>query len=139
MARKVETLTITEEGRDKGKVFILTEMAATAGERWATEALFLLSKAGLELPADAAESGMSGLASAPLGGLPSLRALQDPALDAWRECVKYQHDPRHLPQNVLWDHAACQIEEIATVNMLRMKVLELHLGFFINVSPSTTG
>ena len=139
MARKVETVIISEEGRDKGKVFILTEMAATAGERWATEALFLLSKAGLELPAGAAESGMSGLASVPLSGLPSLRALQDPALNAWRECIKYQHDPRHLPQNVYWDRPECQIEEIATVNMLRMKVLELHIGFFTNVSPSTTG
>ena len=139
MARKVETLTITEEGRDKGKVFIITEMPATAGERWATQALLLLSKAGLELPAGAAESGMSGLASAPLAGLPSLRALQDPTLDAWWDCVKYQHNPKQLPQNILRDQVTCQIEEIATVNMLRMKILELHIGFFTNVSPSTTG
>jgi hypothetical protein len=138
MARKVETVVIEAEGRDKGKTFILTEMPAVPGERWATQALTLLSRAGLEVPESAKGSGMAGLASVRMGGLAELRALQDPALDSWWDCVQYLHAPNQMPQK-LFQGAPCQIEEIATVNLLRMKVLEMHVGFFGAGSPSTSG
>ena len=138
MARKVETIIVSDEGRDKGKTFIITEMPALDGERWATTALSLLSNSGLNLPRGAENSGMAGLAASPLGGLPALKALQDPSLDAWWECVKYQHAPNQMSQKI-FPGSACQIEEIPTVNLLRMKVLEMHTGFFSPENPSITG
>ncbi len=139
MARKTETITITDEGRDQGKVFVLTEMAAIAGERWATQALFLLGQAGSNVPewAQGEGAGMAGFASVRLGGLPALKALQDPSLDAWWDCVQYQHAQNQMPQKI-FAGSACQIEEIATINLLRMKVLELHVSPFLPVSRSTS-
>lgn len=138
MARKIESLTISDAGRDKGKTFVLTEMPAVPAERWATQALSLISKAGQKLPKGSEDAGMAGLAVVPLNALPVLQALQDPSLDAWWECVKYQHAPKH-PLQAIFQGEACQIEEIATVNLLRMKVLEMHIGFFSQGSPSTSG
>jgi hypothetical protein len=137
VARKTETVVIHEEGRDKGKTFIVTEMPAIPGERWATQALTLIAKAGAEMPKGAEEAGMAGLAVAPLTNLHVLRALQDPSLDAWWECVKYQHKP-NAPLQPIFQGEACQIEEIATVNLLRMKVLGMHTGFFSEGAPSTS-
>lgn len=137
MARKTETLTISDDGRDKGKTFVLTEMPAIQGDRWAAQALSLIIKAGQDLPTGAAEAGMAGLAAAPLTSLPVLQALQDPSLDAWWECVKYQHAPKH-PLQTIFQGEACQIEEISTVSLLRMKVLEMHIGFFSQGSPSSS-
>lgn len=143
MARKVESVTIpgvrTEERgqRDNGKTFVLTEMPSIQGERWATKALVLIAKAGAELPNGAEDAGMAGLAMAPLAALPVVQALQDPSLDAWWECVKYQHNPKH-PLQPIFQGEACQIEEIATVNSLRMKVLEMHTGFFTEGAPSNS-
>lgn len=137
MARKTEIVIVSEGGRDKGKNFVLTEMPAVQGERWATQALSLISKAGQKLPAGAEGAGMAGLAVVPMNALPVLQALQDPSLDAWWECVKYQHQPNH-PLQTIFQGEACQIEEIGTVNLLRMKVLEMHIGFFSQGSPSTS-
>ena len=135
MARKKEIVSIPGERsetvgeRDNGKTFVLIEMPSVQGERWATQALSLLMKAGLSLPQGAEDAGMAGLAAAPLDGIPALKALQDQSLDAWWECVKYQHAPKH-PLQAIFPGEACQIEEIATVGLLRMKVLEMHIGFF---------
>lgn len=144
MARKVEHLTIpgirseTPGERDNGKTFVLTEMPSIQGERWATQALSLIAKSGVKLPTGAEGAGMAGLAVVRLASLPALQALQDPSLDAWWECVKYQHMPKH-PLQPIYQGEACQIEEIGTVNLLRMKVLEIHIGFFSKGSPSTSG
>lgn len=159
MARRIETLTIQTpaqpavpetfatdgtkvlgrpaipQGRDHGKVFILTEMPATAAERWATHATALLAKANAT---DVPESGgMATLAALPKNGLPALQALQDPSLDAWWDCVAYQHAPNQMPQKIIHGDG-CQIEEIGTITKLRMKVLELHLGFFSPASSRIT-
>ena len=119
MARKFETLTISEEGRDKGKVFILTEMPATTAKKWLMK---LYAKAG------------AGITDAQ-----TLALLDEPELEAWRDCVKYQHNPKHVAQTIFWDRPECQIEEIQTVGFLQGKVLEMHTSFFPPVSPSTTG
>lgn len=159
MARKVATVTINQpemkameaefdndgnvvnparparsQGRDHGKVFVVTEMPAIPGERWATQALALIIAAGQSMPSGAQEAGMAGLAAAPLASLPVVKALQDPSLDAWWDCVKYQHNPKH-PLQEIFQGEACQIEEIATVSLLRVKVLEMHTGFFSDAAP----
>jgi hypothetical protein len=140
MGRHTETITIQDEGRDKGKVFVLTEMPATAAEKWATQALYLLAQSGVSISEKQHQAGMSGLAGAlskAAGGIGQLKALQDPSLDAWWDCVKYVHDPKHMPQAINQGEA-CQIEEIKTVTFLRMQVLRLHTAFFSPESPSTS-
>lgn len=117
-------------GRDKGKVFILTEMPATKGDEWVTQAQYLLGRAALEfegLPADH-----------PMVAMGRLRALKDPSLRAWWDCVRYQHNPAHAPQPIVQGDA-CQIEETRTINELLMAVYELHTGFFSPESSQTLG
>ena len=43
MARKVEYITIDQEGRDQGKTFKITEMPALKAEKWATRAFLALA------------------------------------------------------------------------------------------------
>ena len=50
MARKVSNYTVTKEGRDLGKTFVITEMPASRAEAWATRALLALMAGGVELP-----------------------------------------------------------------------------------------
>lgn len=132
--KKIPAQPAIPKGRDHGKVFVLTEMPATEAEPWATKAALLLAKAaGTELPDDA--QGVAALASLDTKQLPSLvklkvaQALQDPSLDAWWNCVQYQHDPQQMPQKIIHGDG-CQIEDISTISFLRAKVLELHTSFF---------
>lgn len=139
MARRTETITIEDEGRDKGKVFVITEMSAMAGERWAGRIMELVMASGVEVPKDTAQdSGMAGLAELAKVGVPLLKALHDPEIEkpTW-ECIKYQHDPRHAPQPIM-EGDACQIEEIGTVTQLRLAVFRFHTGFFSPENRSTS-
>jgi hypothetical protein len=114
MSRKVWKETISIEGRDKGKTFEITEMPATAGKKWVME-LYSLGE------------GKSA------GYLTTL--MDRPEFIGWRDCVKYRPpDAKLAAQVISWDDDACQIEEIPTVLFLQGKVLEMHTGFFQNVS-----
>jgi hypothetical protein len=128
MARKVEHVTIELEGRDQGKVFVLTEMPATLGKPWLMKVTTLLAVQGMDIKALGKAGGVAALAM----------VMDDPILTGWRDCVKYQHEGQ-MPQAIFWDKPTCQIEEIETVTFLQAKVLELHMGFTPPVSPSTTG
>jgi hypothetical protein len=136
--RKTATVTITAEGRDKGKMFAITEMSADASERWALRAFFALMNTGIEIPADIAESGMAGIATmglAALGKLPYYAA--EPLLDDMWACVQAVPNPAS-PGTVraLVDE---DIEEVATRLQLRKEVFALHTDFFTAASTSTTG
>ncbi|SRR5579871_6549642 len=146
MGRKTKTVVITEEGRDKGKTFLLTEMPAVRAERWASRVLALMVKSGATVTPEAADAGMQGLAATmPASGSAitaseastMITALQDPSLEDWWTCVQYVHAPGQPPMAIdLGD--ACPIEEIATITHLRMEVLGLHVDFFSNGKPSTS-
>jgi len=140
VTRKVEKLTITDEGRDKGKVFELTEMSAYHGDLWAGKVSALLRKFGAEIPEGTEEQGMAGVASAQqvTAGIVFTRALQDPSVSEWWDCVRYVHDPRHPPQAITFG-ADCQVEEIRTISELRMAVFKLHTAFFSTEKASTSG
>jgi hypothetical protein len=129
------------QGRDHGKVFVLTEMPAELAEPWCTQAGLLLAQAaGIEQAPDAGEGAGALAALLPSVRLKNLReskALQDPSLKAWRDCVKYQHLPNQDPQP-LFEGDACQIEEMSTFSLLRAKVLELHVNFFTSGGESTS-
>lgn len=152
--RRKKERVIETPGRDKGKIFILTEMDAIRGDRWATQASRLIADALVAgAAAEAAASGMAGLAVVAqpvLGNSASMtpsqvqealrisQALQDPSLDEWWGCVQFQPANRALAPQFIIQGDGCQIEEISTITLLRRDVLDLHLGFFTTESTSTT-
>lgn len=134
--RKTETITITAEGRDQGKVFKITEMPAAAAERWALQALFALLNTGVDIPPDLAEAGMAGWASLGFDAFARLPfAAAEPLLaDMW-VCVQYQPDP--AKPSVVRPLIEEDIEEVGTRIRLRKSVWDLHIGFFTVGGPST--
>ena len=125
MARKTLTITIDASGRDKGKIFVLTEMPASQAERWALRALSALAGSGVEVPDDLKDAGFAGLARLGIqafGNLPWEKA--EPLLDEMFRCVQCQPSPK-----VVRDLVEDDIEEIATRLKLRMELFKLHADF----------
>lgn len=123
---KTKTVTITADGRDKGKTFLLTEMPAFQAEAWAARALLALAKSGADIPDDIANSGLAGMASLSIkafAGVPWYDA--KPLLDEMFECVQIQEPAmvRAVSPN--------DIEDVRTILLLRSEVLELHTGFSV--------
>jgi hypothetical protein len=132
MARKELDLRIEDEGRDKGKVYHLTEMPTARGEDWATRVLILMLRFGFNVPdrfsgmAGIATIGYQGVTSAALG-VPEIRELMEEMMSCVTIPVK---DPRGHG-NVI-DYRGLQdedIEEIQTRFKIRMEVFKLHVGF----------
>lgn len=152
MARHTKVVTITAAGRDKGKTFVITEMDADKGERWALRTLFALSRGGIEVPPGMFDQGWIGLANlvpyALVIGLRSLHGAQwlevEPLLDEMMECVRWQPpgcagNPELLQSVSAGAAGAIQIEEISTRFFLRKEVLQLHMGFSLADALSTSG
>ena len=127
MARKTKTVTIDAENRDKGKIFIITEMPAAQAETWAMRAFLALARSGVEIPQDIASAGLAGIASM---GLKALGALDwevaGPLIAEMMDCVKILSPDGKVERKPLPD----EIEEITTRLLLRKEVLALHLDFF---------
>jgi hypothetical protein len=136
---RTKLVTITSEGRDQGKTFLITEMSSYHGEKWAYKALLALSRGGFELPPGIFDSGMSGLASIVpylmVIGFRSLHAARweevEILLDEMMACVKYKPPQDALPAVELRNDSTSQIEEIKTRVELRKEVLMLHVDPFV--------
>lgn len=138
MARRTEDVVIDTEGRDKGKLFRLTEMPADQAEWWAMRAWMALSKAGVVIGEAEAEQGMWAVASAGLPALARISPLEaKPLLDEMWQCVKFIPDPSH-PLVGQRTPMSQDIEEVSTLMQLRLKILQLHIGFSPAGSPSTS-
>lgn len=138
MARKTASVTITAEGRDHGKVFLLTEMPASQAERWATRALLALGRSGTPIDDDVKNSGMAGIA---VYGLRAFAAVGfediDPLLTEMMDCVQFVPDASK--PTVVRDLIEDDIQEVATRVFLRSEVVALHLGFSIREPLSNFG
>lgn len=137
MARKTVDVTITAEGRDKGKVFFLTEMPADRAERWAVRALLALSRSGVELSDELINSGMIGFANLSLklfGNISVPEAYE--LLDDMFACVQVRPSPNEQP-NVVRPLVPTDIEEVMTRLQLRLELITLHVGFSIPGFTST--
>lgn len=135
MARKNAIVTISAEGRDKGKVFVLTELPAYEAEDWAGRALFALMNAGVEIPDNIAEAGLAGVAALGIKALTKLPfESAKPLLDSMMKCVQIQPSPSVVRPLVPDD-----IEEVATLLTLRKQILGLHMDFSMAVARSTSG
>lgn len=136
--RKTKTVTITEQNRDEGKVYLLTEMGVFSAEKWAARTLLAMAKAGLDIPDGA--KGVAGLFQMGLENLVRVDwAEAEPLLDEMiSRCAQ-----RQLPAGILRaltpaNEAYDDIEELSTILQLRKEILDLHFGFFTNAEDSTS-
>jgi hypothetical protein len=126
--RQTALYTVTDENRDKGKIFVLTEMSASQAESWAIRAGLALAKSGVELPAGFETMGMAGMAEIGIKALAGLHyELAEPLLAEMFACVQTQPDPQN-PQ-VKRALVETDIEEVSTRLKLRAEVWKLHTGF----------
>ena len=131
--RRTEVYTVESNDRDNGKTFLITEMDADKSEKWAARALNALASSGIAVPDGA---GLSELASI---GLDSFRGLPwgqvEPLLDEMFGCIQFIPDPQRktaqYPLGYPRPLHQSDIEEVMTRLKLRVRVLELHLGFSI--------
>jgi hypothetical protein len=130
MARREKQITIEGEGRDKGKAFVITEMPATAAEKWAIRAFLAMGQSGVEIPDDLAQAGLMGVASMGVRALLGMPwALVEPLLDEMWACIAYIPDPGRPGTTITGHLLDTQIEDVSTRLLLRQEVLDLHLGF----------
>lgn len=135
MARKVETITIDTKGRDKGKVFVLTELSPVAAEKWATKALFAMLNAGVDIPDNIAAAGLAGIAAMGIGALTKMPfESAEPLLDDMMQCIQIRPSPT-ITRNLIDD----DIEEVSTLLTLRKEIFNLHMSFFTDGAESTSG
>lgn len=136
MARKVETIVITEVGRDNGKVFLITEMPASRAEKWALRALLAIGRGGVALPAGIEKMGFAALISCGVNLVTKLPFEEaDFLLAEMMTCVQFVPDPSkpQLIRALVED----DIEEVSTRIYLRKKIFELHSDFLKAVGKST--
>jgi hypothetical protein len=128
MARKTAQYTVPDEGRDHGKVFVITEMPSEQGEDWAMRAMCALMQSNVDVPDGFLELGMAGLVEIGLKKLVTIKwELAKPLMNELFECVTYIPDPKktHVSRALV----GSDIEEIMTRFNLRMEVLKLHVDF----------
>ena len=139
MALKRLNYTVSHEGRDQGKTFLIVEAPAKPVEWWAARVFSGLARQGYDVGL-VAEHGAQGLIVIGMKGLALLPPHElKPLLDEMMSCVSVLPD-RNNPQIVrpLIDNGTegDDIEEIKTRIELRKKVAEIHLGFSLGGEDS---
>ena len=128
MARKTLQVTITTEGRDKGKAYFVRELSSTQAENWAIRAFLGLARGGVDLPEGVESTGFAGIAK--LGfGLLSKIPFDDFKwlMDEMFTCISMIPNPDN--PSVVRSLVEDDIEEIQTRFKLRAEVFALHAGF----------
>ncbi|WP_114921922.1 hypothetical protein [Neisseria elongata] len=136
MALKTKQITI-EHGRDKGRVFLITEMSAAHADNWAMRALIALANGGVDLGGLSPQQGMMGMAGVALDALGRLKADDAiPLLNELLDCVQIIPEggqPR--PLNMDFN----DVEDFTTLWRLRKEVFALHTDFLQHAFGKTTG
>lgn len=135
MARSISNYTVPDDGRDFGKMFVITELPASRAEAWATRALLALMGSGVDLPEGFERMGMAAMAEVGVRALSGLKwEIANPLLQEMWECVQIMPDPGkpHLVRKLIEE----DIEEIATRVKLRAEVWKLHTDFLKAVAHS---
>lgn len=133
MARLTVNYTEQGDGRDFGKVFVLTEMPASRAESWAMKVILALIDGGVELPAGFEKMGMAGMAEVGIRALSGLKwEVAEPLLDEMWSCVQIMPDSSkpHIVRNLIEE----DIEEIMTRIKIRAEIWKLHTGFLKTVA-----
>lgn len=114
-----------EEGRDAGKVFIITEMPAFQMDKWAVRALNAIGKGK--------EGGVLSLLAMPITELINAFMEADiekiePLMQEMLECCAFKKDSTKI---VLKEDFVNEIiEDWNTITTLRIEAIKLNLGFF---------
>jgi hypothetical protein len=135
--RKVNQITIPDEGRDKGKVFVITEAPAIIADKWGVRAMLALNRNGANIPDEIMKLGLIGILVVGVHKLSGvLWSDLEPLLDEMMTCIKIMPTPSapHIIRDVMWLE---DIEEVATISLLRKEVFSLHVGFSTPAAPST--
>ncbi len=122
------TVTIPFDGRDKGKVFHITEWDAEKAETWGIRAIAAVAKSGRAIPEAIQGTGMMGIATMGLQAMMDIDTeLVIGLLNELLDCVKYQPDPKQeaVRRPLIKD----DIEEVKTRLFLKSEVFTLHTGF----------
>ena len=136
MALKTKQITI-EHGRDKGRVFLITEMSAAHADNWAMRALIALVNGGVDLGGLSPQQGMMGMAGVALDALGRLKADNAiPLLNELLDCVQIiPEGGRPRPLNMDFN----DVEDFTTLWRLRKEVFALHTDFLQHAFGKTTG
>lgn len=138
MARKTVNYTVADDNRDRGKVFVITEMPASRAESWAMRAILALMANNVELPEGFERLGMAGMVELGLKALSGLRwEVVEPLLDEMLACVQIMPDPGkpHVVRPLIEE----DVEEATTRVKLRVEVWKLHTDFLKAVGPLSLG
>lgn len=125
--RKTRYVAITDDGRDKGKTYQITEMAASQADDWGTRAALALVRANPDLT-DVIGTGMAAVAVAGFKALLQLpfeeaKELMDELFACVKICrLKEQPETGFALQEE-------DVEEVLTRLKLKMEAFELHTGF----------
>jgi hypothetical protein len=126
--RKELFVTITDPGRDAGKVFKLTEQSAIEIDRWANRATHAIIRAGGSLPDEILKMGIIGILSVGYHRLQNIPWSDlEPLLDDLMKCVMIVPTPSQ--PNVVRKLFPDDIEEVHTFRFLREQVFVLHTSF----------
>lgn len=110
--------TVSAEGADKGKSFVITRMDAFTADKWARHAVQSAIRGGARIGATLADSGMAGLASVGLEIFGFMdEADLDRAFDKLIACVKIRTDPAN--PNMTRAVIASDFEEPDTLGLVR--------------------
>jgi hypothetical protein len=138
MARSSVNYTVSDEGRDHGKVFVLSELSAARAESWAMRALLALMASGVQVPEGFERMGMAAMAEIGIRTLSGLKwEVAEPLLAEMWECVQIIPDPSkpYVIRRLIDEDT----EEITTRVKLRAEVWKLHTGFLKAVAPLISG
>lgn len=149
MARKTQIITVTSDGRDKGKSFLITEFPPRRAEAWAYRALSSVARSGQSgLDAETMDAirdtGMAAVAALGLRAITSLPYDDaQPLLDEMIEAVSFVPDKSKIDKSTMAPYSRFltddDIEEVATVLQLRDEVFKLHTGFSVAAFLSQLG
>lgn len=131
---KTTEITIDQDGRDKGKTYLLTEMPALRAARWGDKALNGMARSNVTIPPEVVGSGIIGVYYV---GLKMLFASDFPIVEELTNemmaCVEFLPDGNPaLKRPIIGQNSiASDIMEITTIYRLREEVIKLHTGFTI--------
>ena len=135
MALKTKQITI-EHGRDKGRVFLITEMPAAHADNWAMRALIALANGGVDLGDLSPQQGMMGMVGATLGALGKVKPEDAiPLLNELLDCVQIIPEGGR-PRALNLDFG--DVEDFTTLWRLRKEVFALHTDFLQHAFGKTT-
>lgn len=135
---RTKIVTVQFEGRDKGAQYLLTEMVASQGEKWAMKALLaMLHNTVIDLPEGWQQAPMmvvAGIGIAKLlAGIPF--STMDELGNELMGCITPQALPNmqgNIEQlSIRRSLVEADIQEISTRAWLKSEVFELHTGFSV--------